>query len=77
MVEMGRTQVTARALAKLSALPKLERLSLWRASRITDDAASHLIGMKALKWLDVVETAITPAGAAQLQKQKPGCDVMR
>ena len=59
VLDLSQTRVSSVGLEPLAKLPKLERLSLWRAERIDDDAAPLLALMKALEVLDLSETKVT------------------
>src|SRR5262249_31490027 len=55
-LNLSETQVTAKAL---EFFPKIERLSLWRAKRIDDNAAPSLEAMSNLQILDLRDTPVT------------------
>jgi hypothetical protein len=63
--------VSARGLERLKALPKLEKLNLFAARRVADDAGAQLAGMASLKWVDLKDTAMTSAGFAALKNARP------
>ena len=64
--------VTSRGIEKLRGLKKLERLNLYGARRVGDDAAPHLAAMTALRWVDLKDTGVTGEGIASLRKSRPG-----
>jgi internalin A len=66
VLDISQTRVSNAGLAPLAELPKLERLSLWRARRIDDRAAEHLVRMRSLQTLDLAETNVTDATLRQL-----------
>src|SRR3954451_11186572 len=51
-LDLGETQLSAKGLASLPSLDKLEVLSFYKASKIGDDAVTVLAQMKTLKWVD-------------------------
>jgi len=67
--------VTARWLAKLKGLDKLERLSLQGCKRLGDDAAPRLASWPALRVLDLKGTAVTEKGIAELRQTKPNAQI--
>ena len=60
--------VTGGALKTLSALPNLQRLSLWNVSGITDAAASEFASLQSVTSLDLSNTAVGDATLAALAK---------
>jgi Leucine-rich repeat (LRR) protein len=64
-VNLNSGKVSADLLAKLTALPEIERLSLSQ-SDVTDAALHSLKQLPELRYLDLSDTAITNAGLAQL-----------
>jgi hypothetical protein len=69
MLDLSRTQVSAAGLASLR-LTGLERLSLWKAKRVNDAAAEHLLKFEKLSVLDLSETGLGDAALAQLSGLK-------
>jgi hypothetical protein len=67
VLDLSRTGISARGLARLTALPKLERLSLADARKIDDAAAVQLTAMRSLRWLDLAGTAVTEKTSAPLK----------
>ncbi len=65
VLDISQTRISSAGLESLAGLPKLERLSLWRAERIDDRAAEFLARMRSLETLDLSETQI---GDATLKK---------
>lgn len=66
VLDISQTRISSAGLEPLAGLPKLERLSLWRAERIDDGAAEHLAQMSSLHTLDLSETQVTDATLARL-----------
>ena len=65
-LDLGRTQVTGKGLETITALVKLEQLSLWQAKKIDDSAGPVLASFRSLKSLDLSETALGDAGLVKL-----------
>ena len=65
-LDLSATQVTGAGLKTVASLPKLERLSLWKAEKIDDEALRSLVPMKRLQFLDLAETGITDQGLEHL-----------
>lgn len=65
--------VTARGLATLQVLSKLEELDLHDCPRIGDDVIPVLSAMPGLRSVDLAGTKVTGAGIAKLRKAKPNC----
>jgi hypothetical protein len=75
-LRIGGSNVTSVSLDALRrGLPKLERLSLHRSKRITDDALAVLRDWKSLKEIDLKDTKITEAAVQQLRTALPGCEI--
>ncbi len=75
-LRIGGTNVTANSLEQLRrGLPKLERLSLHRAKRITDEAVAVLREWESLREIDVKDTKISDAGLQQLRAALPQCAI--
>jgi hypothetical protein len=72
-LNVGQTALSAKGLAPVAGLGKLEKLVLWKCQRIGDDAVATLGEMKSLKWLDIEGTGITEAGRAKLKAALPQC----
>ncbi|MBK5290100.1 MAG: hypothetical protein JJE04_00205 [Acidobacteriia bacterium] len=70
-LNLSGTQVTAKGLEKLTQLTKLEKLNLYAAKRVGDDAVPRLAAMPALRWVDLADTAITAQGLSSLRSSKP------
>ncbi len=75
-LRLGGLSISARSLAKLKSLDKLERLSLHRCKRVGDDAVPSLSGFTRLKALDVKDTSMTEQGIAALRKALPQCQIL-
>ena len=69
-LDLSQTQITSKALEVVAKLPKLERLSLWRAARIDDNGGAHIAAMRNLTILDLGETRISDVVLEQLQSAK-------
>jgi Leucine-rich repeat (LRR) protein len=67
-LNLAGTQVTARGLETLGRLKKLEKLNLYGAKRVGDDAVTRLASMPALRWVDLGDTAVTHRGFDELAK---------
>jgi internalin A len=75
-LRIGGSNVTALSLEQLKkGLPKLERLSLQRSKRITDEAWNILRDWKSLKEIDLKDTKVSDAAIQQLKTALPGCVV--
>lgn len=57
-------------------LTKLEKLGLESCARVDDEALKIIAGWKSLKYVDLQETKITPAGRDALQKDRPELAVL-
>jgi serine/threonine protein kinase len=71
------TAITAKGIAMLNPLKSLTELRLPSCKGIDDSAIPVLKDLKWLKKLDIARTTITDAGAAELKKALPGCNVSR
>lgn len=75
-LRIGGSNVTAISLDQLRrGLPKLERLSLHRSKRITDEAVTVLREWKSLREIDVKDTKITDGGIQLLKTALPQCTI--
>lgn len=73
-LKVGGTNVTAIHLETLKrGLPRLERLSLHRCKRITDEAIAVLRGWKSLREIDVKDTKVTEVGLRDLRAALADC----
>jgi hypothetical protein len=71
--EISLLTVTPEWLERMrSSLPQLERLRLQGCNRIEDGNVQTLIGMPALREVDLQGTGVTAKGAAALKAAKPG-----
>ncbi len=70
-LNLSGTSVTAKGLEKLTHLTKLEKLNLYAAKRVGDDAVPRLAAMPALRWVDLADTAVTSQGLSNLRSLKP------
>ncbi|MEX2261169.1 MAG: hypothetical protein WD696_04420 [Bryobacteraceae bacterium] len=69
-LDLSRMEITAKGLEPLAGLPKLRRLNLWGSTRIDDNAAQYLLGMKSLEILDLGDTSVTDALLDRLEGMK-------
>jgi len=67
-LNLAGTQVTAKGLETLARLKKLEKLNLYGAKRVGDDAVARLAALPALRWVDLGDTAVTNRGFDELAK---------
>jgi hypothetical protein len=75
-LRIGGSNVTSIGLEPLRrGLPKLERLSLHRSKRVTDEAVAVLRDWKSLKEIDLKDTKITEVAVQQLRVALPGCEI--
>jgi len=74
-LNLAGTPISSKGLQRLIALQKLEKLNLFQAKRVNDDAAAHLAAMPALKWVDVKDSAMTAKGVDALRKARPGLSI--
>jgi internalin A len=70
------TTVTARNLAKLKTLGKLERLDLQDCNRVADDSVPVLQALRALRVVDLTGTKVTEAGLTALRHARPELRVL-
>jgi hypothetical protein len=73
-LDLDSTQVTDRSLVSLTRLPKLEELWL-EGTKVTDAGLDTLRAAKALRFVSVAYTAVSPDGAAGLANAIPGIEV--
>jgi Leucine-rich repeat (LRR) protein len=71
VLDLSETQVSS--LTVLSELGALERLSLYRCTRVDD---SIIPALTKLKWVDLQGTKVTAAGVEQLRRASPNCRVV-
>lgn len=76
-LEVYAPQVTDAGLAHLKSLTNLNFLALDTCPEISDAGLVHLIGFKKLETLSVIDTKVTPAGVAELNKAIPNCQINR
>ncbi|MBM3728336.1 MAG: hypothetical protein FJW40_23290 [Acidobacteria bacterium] len=74
-LNLAGTLVSARGVAKLTALTRLERLDLHGAKRVGDDVVPHLAAMPGLAWVDLRDTGVTAEGVAKLRSARHGLRV--
>jgi internalin A len=75
-LRLSGTGVSARSIAKLKTLEKLERLVLLNCKRIGDDSLPMLSAFPKLRVLDVKGTGMTEKGVAELRKNLPNTQVL-
>jgi hypothetical protein len=76
VLKLGHSNIGGSGLRILSALDKVERLGLEGCRRIDDAAAIELVNWKSLKYLDLQDTQVTPAGVEALRKAKPALVIL-
>jgi len=69
------TDVSARWLEKMKALPKLEKLKLQGCGRVDDEAVRALIALPNLREIDLKGTSVTEKGLAALRSAKPKAQI--
>jgi internalin A len=69
------TDITARWIEKLKALPKLERLQLQGCARVDDDSVPALIALANLQELDLKGSSVSAKGIAALRAAKPKAQI--
>jgi eukaryotic-like serine/threonine-protein kinase len=72
---LDRTKVTDEGLAQFKDLTELSILNL-QETAISDESVPLLSSWKKLRLLDVRGSRITDAGAAQLRRTLPGCEIL-
>jgi internalin A len=76
VLKLGHSNIGGSGLRILSALDNVERLGLEGCRRIDDAAAGELVNWKSLKYLDLQDTQVTPAGVEALRKAKPALAIL-
>jgi hypothetical protein len=76
VLNLGYSAINADGLRMLSALDKVERLSLQGCARVDDAALTELAKWKGLKYLDVQEDPVTEKALAELKSTKPSLKVL-
>lgn len=76
VLKLGHSNIAGSGLRILSALDKVERLGLEGCRRIDDAAAGELVSWRSLKYLDLQDTQVTPAGVEALRKAKPALSIL-
>ena len=76
VLKLGHSGIGAAGLRTLSTLDKVERLGLEGCRRIDDAAAAELASWKSLRYVDLQDTQVTPAGVETLRKAKPGLAIL-
>ena len=76
VLKLSYSQIDADGLKILSSMPNLQKLLLSDCPRVDDHAIAALARFPSLKYLDVQETKMTPAGVAALQQAKPGIVIL-
>ena len=75
-LNLAGAQVSANGIAKLQVLKQLKRLDLHGAKRVADNIVPVLTAMPALAWVDLFESAVTPAAIEALRRARPGLTVL-
>jgi Leucine-rich repeat (LRR) protein len=75
-LRLNGTAISARGLARLHGLTKLESLDLEGCNRVGDDAVPVLASFPSLQLVDLSGTAVTEKGAAMLRRAKPLCKIL-
>jgi hypothetical protein len=70
-IRLARNRLTDGALASLAALPKLAHLNVYGNAGITDAGLAQLTTSASLRELYVWQTGVSPAGVAELRRQRP------
>jgi hypothetical protein len=73
---LGAAAPSGAALAKLTALRRLEILDLHGSKRVGDDAIATLTRVRSLRWVDLDKTAVTARGAVRLRAALPRATVL-
>jgi hypothetical protein len=76
LLKLGHSEIDAVGLRKLAVLGKVEKLGLECCPRVDDAALRELAAWKNLKYLDVQETKVSPAGIAALHTAMPGIQIL-
>jgi len=75
LLNLSGSLVSAKGVEKLAGLAQLRRLDLRGCKRIADGVAPVLQKMPALKWVNLYETAVTPAAAQALRTARSDLQV--
>ncbi len=70
-LKLGFSGISATGLKTLSTLTNVEKLGLEECPRVDDAAAAELAHWKALKYVDLQATKVTPQGLGSLRQAKP------
>jgi hypothetical protein len=71
-LKLGHNQIGAEELRGLAgSLGKLEKIGLEGCARVDDPALKVLADWKSVKYIDVQDTKVTPAGVEELKKTRP------
>jgi hypothetical protein len=54
----------------------MERLTLFKCTRVDDSIVPVLAKMKLLTWVDLTATKVSADGVAQIKKANPKCRVL-
>jgi hypothetical protein len=76
ILKLGHSEIDRVGLRRLAVLEKAEKLGLECCPRVDDTTLRELAAWKSLKYLDVQETKVTPAGVAALQAARPGIQIL-
>lgn len=75
-LKLGYSGISADGLRILSALDKVEKLGLEACLRVDDRAAAELAKWKGLRYVDLQETKVTPAGVQSLGQAQPSLVIL-
>ena len=75
LLALTSTKITDAGLKEVAKMEKLTNLSLYGCDQITDAGLKELAKLKQLEGLVLVDTKITKAGVAELQKALPKCRI--
>jgi internalin A len=73
-LDLSHAQVTDAALKELARLKQLQSLNL-SYTQVTDAVLKELVGLNQLQWLNLINTQVTEAGADDLRKALPDCQI--
>lgn len=74
-LNLAATPISSKGIQRLGALKQLEKLNLYQAKRVNDDAVPHLAALPALRWVDIKDTGMTAKGVEALRKARPGLNI--
>jgi hypothetical protein len=68
--------ITDSGVEELKALPSLERIHLFGCPRITDNGVAWFAERRSLRFINVMNTQVTPRKMAELRAALPGCEII-